>query len=45
MAVRELIMHQNVNFNHDGNFTTRSVKKHSVAVYLVSYSGPIRLSA
>ncbi len=41
MSVRELILHEDVNFPADGKFTTRSVKKHSVAVYLVAYSGPV----
>lgn len=41
MAVRELILREDVNFNTDGIFTTRPIKKHAVAVYLVTYSKPI----
>jgi hypothetical protein len=39
--VRELILHEEVKFSADGNFTTRSIQKHAVGVYLVQYSGPI----
>ena len=34
-------MHEEVKFNSDGNFTTKSIKKHAVGVYLVKYAGPI----
>jgi hypothetical protein len=37
MSVREVILHQDVEFSADGKFTSRSLKKHSVAVYLVQY--------
>jgi len=30
-----------VKFNADGNFTTKSIKKHAVGVYLVTYSKPM----